>query len=140
MRLLFCKACEYATQLENGRHCLIGMFENISCPYFPVTHPPFFLCLQVEFELLDLVEKFDITAHLIDEDGQPVADFSAAGEVPPYQGGVTRLHMVFHIMPIEFQKPGDYRIDVTLNDKKIGEERLPVILIPQEDLPPIEEA
>lgn len=132
MRLLFCKACEYATQQQNGRNSMIGMFENIVVPHLPIDHPPFFLCIQVEFEPSEADDPLDLMVRLIDEDGRTVLDFNANGMVPrDNSGGSTRLFVQFFVPSIRFDRPGFYRFDVMANGHPIGEERLPV-LIPAE--------
>ena len=50
MRVLLSKFCEYACKLENGRHNMIGLFDDVRVPGFPIDHPAFFLCVQFEFE------------------------------------------------------------------------------------------
>lgn len=128
MRLLLSKFCEYATQLQNGRHTMVGIFDNIVVPKFPVDHPPFFLCIQMEFDPNEGNQDMTVVAVLIDEDGKQIMDVTASGKVPrDPRGGSTRLFIQFLMPPMRFEKPGDYRLDVLFNDQKVGEERLPVI-------------
>ncbi|MCH7903338.1 MAG: hypothetical protein IH944_02090 [Armatimonadetes bacterium] len=128
MRVLLSKFCEYATQQRNGRHSMIGVFDNIVAPAFPLDHPPFFLCLQTEFEPTEAGEAMNVQAILIDADGKQVMDVTASGTVPgDSRGGATRIFIQFLLPPIRFESPGDYRLDVMFNGKKVGEERLPVI-------------
>lgn len=128
MKLLFCKACEYAATLQNGRQTMVGLFENIVAPSFPLDHPPFFLCVQVEFEPVEAEQIMELTAKLIDQDGHKVVDFNAQGPVPRDPGGgQTRLFLIFMVPPIRFETPGQYRFDITMHGNKIGEELLPVL-------------
>lgn len=132
MKLLLCKICEHATQQQNGRHSMIGIFDNIVAPVFPVDHPPFFLCLQFEFDAAEAGDPMDVFIKLVDDDARALLDFTASGEVPrDANGGPTRLFMQFQIPPMRFERPGDYRLDVVFNGKTIGEERLPVLQSPQ---------
>lgn len=128
MKLLLCKLCEYATQQQNGRHSMIGLFDNIVAPLFPVDHPPMFLCLQFEFDPSEAGEPMDVTIKLIDSDAKPLIDFTASGEIPrDVDGGRIRLFMQFHVPPVRLERPGDYRLDVQFNGKLVGEELLPVL-------------
>ena len=134
MRLLFCKICEFATQQQSGRHSMIGIFDNIVAPFFPIDHPPFFVCLQFEFDSHEAGEPMDVFIKLMDDDAKPLLDFTASGEVPKDStGGPTRLFMQFQIPGIRFARPGDYQMEVTYNGARIGEERLPVVLAPPPD-------
>lgn len=130
MRLLLAKACEYSAQLVNGRQSMVGLFENIVAPHMPVDHPAFYFCVQLEFDPMDNDDQMDLKVILIDEDGKPVVDFAAQG-VPPKDpnGGMTRLFVQFHNPAIRFEKVGEYRFDVLYNGRKIGEERVPVLIV-----------
>jgi hypothetical protein len=128
VRLLLSKFCEYATQQHNGRHSMVGIFDNIVVPSFPVDHPPFFLCIQMEFDPIESDQDMTVLALLIDEDGRQLMDVTASGRVPRDPGGgPTRLFIQFLMPPMRFEKAGDYRLDVVFNETKVGEERLPVI-------------
>ncbi len=128
MRLLLSKFCEYATQQANGRHSMVGIFDNIVVPNFPIDHPPFFLCLQMEFDPNEADQEMSVLAVLIDEDGRQMMDVMASGRVPrDPNGGSTRLFIQFFMPPMRFERPGDFRLDVMFNDQKVGEERLPVV-------------
>ncbi len=54
MRVLLCKFCEYVCKLENGRHNLVGVFDDIRSPSFPIDHPAFFLTYQLVFDREDM--------------------------------------------------------------------------------------
>lgn len=128
MRLLLSKFCEYATQQQNGRHTMVGIFDNIIVPDFPIDHPPFFLCIQMEFDPNESEQDMDVLALLIDEDGKQLLDVRATGRIPrDPNGGPTRLFIQFLMPPMRFDRAGDYRLDVMFNGIKVGEERLPVM-------------
>jgi hypothetical protein len=129
MRLLLSKACEYAAQQANGRNTMIGIFENIVVPHLPIDHPPFYLCVQLEFDPNEADQPLDLSVRLIDEDGRTVMDFNANGAIPRDEtGGSTRLFIQFFVPSIRFEHAGFYRFDVTANGHAIGEERLPVLI------------
>jgi len=107
---------------------MVGIFDNIVVPKFPIDHPPFFLCIQMEFDPNEGDQDMTVVAVLIDEDGKQIMDVTASGKVPrDPRNGSTRLFIQFLMPPMRFEKPGDYRLDVLFNDQKVGEERLPVI-------------
>ena len=107
VRVLLSKFCEYATQQRNGRHSMIGVFDNIVAPAFPLDHPPFFLCLQTEFEPTEAGQAMNVQAILIDADGKQVMDVTASGTVPgDSRGGATRIFIQF-LLPLVFHVLGD---------------------------------
>jgi len=128
MRVLFCKFCEYVTQLGNGRQCLIGIFENIVADQFPFEHPSFFLAVQLEFDPYEGDSEFQVRADLIDEDGKVL--FRLLGQERIFRdpsGGPTKMVIVFGINSLVFDRPGMYRLDLWGNEKLLCEERMPVI-------------
>ena len=135
MRVLYSKFCEYACQLLNGRHSMIGIFDNIRAPGFPIDHPPFFICVEVEFDPGETDTTRAFAFALIDEDGKDVLRF----EGPPAQVpkdpsfGPQKIHMTVGIGGARFEKAGTYRLDILCDGESVGEERLPVIKV---DLPP----
>ena len=88
MRLLLSKFCEYATQQQNGRHSMVGIFDNIIVPEFPIDHPPFFLCIQMEFDPNESEQDMDVLALLIDEDGNDVGEDYDAADNRTYPGAL----------------------------------------------------
>lgn len=132
MKLLLCKLCEYSTQLQNGRHSMVGIFDNIVAPFFPIDHPPVHLCVQMEFEHEEAGGPMDLLVKLVDDDAKSLLDFNASGEIPSDEGGApVRLFMQFQIPTIRFERPGNYRLDVFFNGSLAGEERVPVLLVQQ---------
>jgi hypothetical protein len=107
---------------------MIGILENIIVPELGANTPSFFICLQVEFEPDEQDQPLDLTTAMIDPDGRSVLDFNAAGKVPrDAAGGTTRLFIQFHVAKITVTSPGDYRFEVLVGKRKIGEERLPIL-------------
>src|SRR5438045_4195423 len=82
MRVLLCKFCEYVCKLENGRHNLVGIFDDIRSNAFPVDHPPFFLAFQIEFEKEDMGGNLDIVTKFVDADNGEIFRSQLNGEVP----------------------------------------------------------
>jgi hypothetical protein len=131
MRLLLAKLCEYAVQQQNGRHSMIGIFDNIVAPFFPIDHPPFHLCIQLEFDPYETEKALDARIVLLDPDGQSILDIGAEGQVPrDANGAPVRLFMHFGIPGLRFERPGDHRLDIVANGTKVGEESLPVLVAP----------
>lgn len=137
MRVLYSKFCEYAAQQANGRRTLVGIFDDIRAPELPVDHPPFFLCLELEFDPSEADRPMDLVSVLVDEDGGEVFRIQTMGQVPRAQfAGPSRLQCVFPIPSLRLERAGDYRLDVTFNGVKIGEERLPVRAVHPDHVPP----
>lgn len=130
MRVLLCKFCEYVCKLENGRHNLVGVFDDIRSNAFPVDHPTFFLTYQLEFDAEDMGEKLDVVVKFVGPDNNEILRSDLKGEVPR-STDVDHVRMFFFspIQPMKLAKPGNYRIVITNQGDIIHIENLPVYLV-----------
>lgn len=133
MKLLLAKLCEYATKLENQRHCMVGIFDDIRLPHLPIDHPAFYVCVQVEFGADEAGTDWHMEAIFLDPDGRQQFRAELRGVVPPADGLAipVKLFAIIGAPPIRLEHSGDYRLDVLVNEKVIGEERIPVFVIAQ---------
>src|SRR5437870_2453967 len=111
MRVLLCKFCEYVCKLENGRHNLVGIFDDIRSNAFPVDHPTFFLTFQLEFEREDMGTELDVVAKFVGPDNAEILRSDIKGEVPS-SNELEHVRMFFYspIQPVRLQGPGNYRV------------------------------
>lgn len=110
---------------------MIGIFDNVRAPSFPIEHPPFFICVEIEFDPSETGATHTFVFELMDEDGKSVLRFegppAAIPRDPHY--GPQRVHMTVGMGGIRFERPGPYRLDVQCDGEVIGQERLPVIQV-----------
>lgn len=134
MRVLLSKFCEYACKLENGRHTMVGIFDDIRLPELPFDHPPFYCCIQLELEPSETGREMDVDAILLDQDGKELFNSNLKGQVPKETGNVpVKLFIQMALPPTRLESAGTYRLDVLFNGAKVGEERLPVFTVPGPD-------
>lgn len=69
MQVFLLKFCEYVVKQENGRHSLIGLFDDIRVAALPVDHPPFFLVAQVSFTNAEVRTELKVEFRLVEPDG-----------------------------------------------------------------------
>jgi hypothetical protein len=132
MRVLLCKFCEYVCKLENGRHNLVGIFDDIRSNAFPVDHPIFFLTFQLEFESEDMGSKLDVVAKFVGPDNNEILRSDLRGEVPVATDNEhVRMFFFAPIQPVRFEKPGGYRIIITSQGDIVHIEHLPVYKVTQ---------
>jgi hypothetical protein len=127
MRVLLCKLCEYVCKLENGRHNLVGIFDDVRSNAFPVDHPPFFLTFQLEFDREDMGRKLAVVAKFVGPDNAELLRSDLNGEVPRHDT-LEHVRMFFFapIQPIKLAGPGNYRIIITNEGDIVHIENLPV--------------
>jgi hypothetical protein len=132
MRVLLCKLCEYVCKLENGRHNLVGIFDDIRSKEFPVDHPPFFLTFQLEFDREDMGSRLEIVAKFIGPDNTEILRTDLKGEVPASNDlDFVKMFFFTPIQAMRFQKGGNYRIIVTNHGDIIHIENLSVFQVDQ---------
>lgn len=130
MRVLLCKLCEYVCKLENGRHNLVGIFDDIRAPQFPVDHPPFFLAFQLEFDREDMGDKLEVVARLTGPDNTEILRSDLKGEVPKsVDVDHVRMFCFTAVQPIKLQGPGHYKIVISNMGDIIHIENLPVFKV-----------
>ncbi len=127
MRVLLCKFCEYVCKLENGRHNLVGVFDDIRSNAFPVDHPAFFLTYQLEFDKEDMGSKLEVVAKFVGPDNNEILRSDLKGDVPT-NTELDQVRMFFFapVQPVRLLKPGNYRIVITNLGDIIHIENLPV--------------
>jgi len=127
MRVLLCKFCEYVCKLENGRHNLIGVFDDIRANAFPIDHPHFYLTYQLEFDSEDMGSKLEVVAKFVGPDNAELFRSDLKGEVPTNK---ERDHVrIFFFAPVQTVRlaiPGNYRMVISNLGDIIHIENLPV--------------
>ena len=131
MKLLLAKLCEYACKLENQRHCMVGIFDDIRVPTLPIDHPAFFICVQIEFEADEGAQDWVMEALFMDPDGRQQFRAQLQGQVPASDNTAIpiKLFAMISAPPLRLEASGDYRLDVIINGKVMGEERIPIFVV-----------
>jgi hypothetical protein len=131
MRLLLAKLCEYACKLESQRHCMVGIFDDIRVHSLPIDHPPFFVCVQIEFDADEAGTDWKMETVFLNPDGKQLFRAELNGTVPLAQQNAipVKLFAMIGAPAIRLEQAGDYRLDVTVNGRVIGEERIPVFTV-----------
>src|SRR3978361_1491778 len=126
MRVLLCKLCEFVCKLENGRHNLVGIFDDIRAPVFPIDHPTFYLAFQLEFDKDDMGMKLDVAAKFVGPDNTEILRSDLKGEVP-ISSELEQVRMfVFPPIPgVRLATPGTYRVVITNQGDIIHTEYVP---------------
>jgi hypothetical protein len=102
---------------QEGKLNLMGIFDRIAAPEFPVVHPRLVFAFRVEAEFADSGRLFPVRVTMEDEDGTPL--FEAAGEmmaphVPP--GEFSTMNQLFGLVGLQFPRAGMYRFVVRVGD------------------------
>jgi hypothetical protein len=110
---------------------MIGIFDNIRAPSYPIDHPPFFICAEFEFNPNEMDREVCFTFLIIDEDGRDVLRVQPPPHRLPNEAGpgTVRLHLTVGVGGLRLERPGQYRMDVLFDGRKVAEEGLPVLQV-----------
>ncbi|HTQ10092.1 MAG TPA: hypothetical protein VMI31_08490 [Fimbriimonadaceae bacterium] len=127
MRVLLCKFCEYVCKLENGRHSLIGVFDDVRSSEYPVDHPSFYLAFELEFDQEEMGSKLDVVTKFVAPDNTELLRSELKGEVPK-NPELDHLRIFFFapVKGVRLTSAGNYRIVVTSTGDIVHIENLPV--------------
>ena len=112
--------CDAATD-QQGKLNILGAFDNIWAKKMPAIHPACAVVARIRFEK-DEAGDHPIRINIIDEDGKPIG--------PKLEGNVnvrfvadvdsTVTNMVLNIQGLKFEKDGQYRIDIAIDNQIKG--------------------
>lgn len=112
--------CDAATD-QQGKLNILGAFDNIWTRKVPTIHPACAVAVRIRFEKVE-EGNHPIRINIIDEDGKPIG--------PKLEGNVnvrfvddvdsTVTNMVLNIQGLKFEKYGQYRIDIAIDNQIKG--------------------
>lgn len=102
---------------QEGKLNVLGAFDRIASPTFPMVHPKMVFVFRIEAGYGDGGVAVPVRVRLIDDDGGAL--FEAGGELiaPEVQpGDFATAHQLFTLLGITFPEPGLYKFVVDLAD------------------------
>lgn len=110
-----------AAEADSNRkfHVLGGGVDQIGAPGFPVVHPRMSLVMRILVHPAEADRPHRLEVKMVDADGKQLAqingEFQANFDAPP--GREIPLNLVINLMNTRFEEPGDYSIDVVMDDQ-----------------------
>jgi hypothetical protein len=123
--------CDYACPAQGGKPCIIGIFDTITAPVFPVTHPYMMIAIQLRGQAHEAVTiKVEIERPI----GGAVASLDAQIIISAEGGAFLALTLVGQ----QFPEPGRYSVNVLGNGRPLATETLRAqrVQIPGQQNPP----
>lgn len=137
MEVQIASLCDSAADY-GGKLCLIGAFDTILVRQFPALHPFCSVALRIVFRDTD-EGKHTLRVNLIDDDGQSLLPGMPTTPLEirmPENQFFASVNLVFNMQGMQFKKPGQYSLDITLDAKMIARIPLQVLLMPAEGTTP----
>ena len=106
------------TLVEQGTHkrSLIGIFDNIKASTFPITHPS----MSVYVQFREIEGTFDFTLELVELTSGKVTH-RAAIEGYSVRDKSRDCELVFNLLSVRFDQPGQYEFRIYVNDLVFGQ-------------------
>lgn len=107
---------------QEGKLNVLGIFDRITAPSFPIVHPRMVFAFRVHAEDEDAGGHFPVRVRLVDEDGNAL--FDAGGEMvgPEVPAGeFSTANQVFTLVGVQFDRPGVYRFLVDVGELRTHE-------------------
>lgn len=110
-----------AAEAEPGRkfYVLGGGIDSIGGPAFPLVHPHMSLVMRFLVHPTELGRPHHLEVRLVDADGAELAkiegDIQTSGSSVP--GREVSVNMVINMANTRFEKPGDYSLDIVMNNQ-----------------------
>lgn len=120
MQLLLATLCDSAADY-NGKLCVLGAFDTLCAPQFPVVHPQCSLAVRLLFAPQD-VGRHDLSIQLVDDAGKGIMPaFTPVMEVafPPGAVPFVTRNLVLNLQRLRFEQPGVFRFHITMDGEEI---------------------
>ena len=117
MDVKFAVLADYANITREGKLNVLGIFDVINTPVFPVMLPTFYVVISYQAGPAEFGSDKKVEIVLCDEDG--VTLFSAEQVVhvirPDKAGTLFMTNQIAGIIGLPFKQPGQYQFDILVN-------------------------
>jgi hypothetical protein len=131
MEIELAAIADYALTDTNGKMSVIGIWDSVNAPRFPVLHPQMYVCLRIAFQTIEFGTKHKLRIALHDQDGALAGpDIGADFDVPrPTQGTARKsvAQLALGYQGVVFQKPGVYSFDISIDNNHVKSLPLQVV-------------
>lgn len=116
MQLILATLCDSAADYQ-GKLCVLGAFDTLCAPEFPVTHPQCSLALRMLFIPRD-GGRHPLSVRLLDEGRREIIPaFTPVMDIvfPPGQTPFVTRNLVLNLQRLRFEAPGVYHFEITID-------------------------
>jgi hypothetical protein len=110
-----------AAEAEPGRkfYVLGGGIDQIAGPEFPLVHPHMSLLMRFIVHPAEMGRAHHLEVRMIDADGRELARIEGDIQTAPSEptGREIGVNMVINLTNSRFEHPGDYALDITMNNQ-----------------------
>lgn len=132
MRVAIAVLADYANVTREGKLNIMGIFNQLQGPRFPLVHPLMHLVVRLSLHGSEAGKKQKMTVRLADEDGDKLMEISGEGILQGEKPGAFDADQILSLANLTFPKPGTYSFDISVNDEHRASVPLKLALV----LPP----
>jgi hypothetical protein len=116
-------------------YVLGGGFDSIGAPAFPAIHPHVSIVARILVHPAEADRSHTLEIKMMDADGGALANIEGqfAASAAPQPGREIAVPLVINIANVQFQQPGDYSIEILINNQHMKSLPLHVALVAQPD-------
>ena len=113
-----------STLIEEGtrKRTLIGIFDSIRAAQFPTVHP----AMSVYLQFREIEGIFDFTLELVDLTDEKLISKAVVKQFK-VQDRFRDCELVFNLMAVKFDHPGDYEFRIYVQDSLFGQKSFKVL-------------
>lgn len=113
MEVVLLLAADHANVAQTGKLNVMGIFNDINAPTFPVRHPAMHLVVKLAAELGEFSQQRRVTVKLLDEDGVEMVNLGQDINLP-IRAGARRpeFNFIMELRDLVFPRPGVYEFAV----------------------------
>ena len=119
MKLLYGLLCDHAFLSVDKKVNIIGVFETINAHKFPITHPKFVIVSSIA----PTKSKFKMKLNIAGKDTEnPILGDIKEREVNlPETEKKQNFNFIVEVINANFSKAGEYKVEILIDDKVMGE-------------------
>lgn len=133
MEVPYAFLADSANYSQEGKINVLGIFNRLSAPKFPTTHPSMSFVMRLEASPAEAGQTKKVEIHIMDEDGKRLGTLSADLEIPQEESGRrTIIDSILAIKMFKFPHPGVYSFTVLVGGEPKKEVTLEIVQISSE--------
>ena len=111
--------CDRAYEDDRGQPCVIGMFDHIWAPQFPLNHPHMAIAVQM---LGHQHETYDLTVNVVNPENKVI--LSASYDAPEPLSGIGQGFVSLALTDTPFETPGRYTVRISSEGRVVASKPL----------------
>lgn len=130
MRVTLAVLADYANVTREGKLNILGIFDAIHSRSFPMIHNQMQLIMRFEADISEKGRQKQIEVRLIDEDGNQLMMLNGQLKIGEVKAGeLFHTNQILTLQNVKFEKPGNYRFDIFVDNHHEREIPLKVVQI-----------